>query len=285
MAENSKIQWTDHTKNLWWGCVEVSPGCDHCYAKDLATRWGRDVWGVNAPRFFTKEPFKELDKWQREADKAGIRKRVFVQSMSDICEVLPFEHPNRQQMDNVRQAFFEKVANEWGMLDFQLLTKRVGNYPKVVPARWLGGAWPANAWAGISVVNQTEADRDIPKLLALPAPVKFLSVEPQIGPIDLTDLGCRSLEHAYGGESSEWKRLQWVIVGGESGSQARPFDPDWARSLIEQCDMAGVACFVKQMGRRPVGLMLKDNHGGDWSEWPEDLRVREFPTVCEAVNA
>lgn len=281
MGKDSAIQWTDSTCNLWWGCVEVSPGCDHCYAKTLAERWGRKVWGVHEPRYFTKNWKGTLASARNKAIRTGVRQRVFVQSMSDICEVISNRHPDFEQMERTRKEFFE-IAEAFDELDFQLLTKRVGNYAKVVPGRWLAGGWPAHIWAGISVVNQAEADRDIPKLLGIPAPVHFLSVEPQLGPIDFDTqwlLGWGSGDMQ--GVPYDQPTIDWVIVGGESGPKARPFDTDWARSIIRQCSESNVACFIKQMGQFYAKAMeFKDRHGGDWDEWLADLRVRQFPEVA-----
>jgi len=262
VAENSKIEWTHHTVNLWWGCVEVSPGCDHCYARVLAERWGRNVWGVHAPRWFTKAWRKTLKDAQRIGEETCVRQRVFCQSMSDIAEILG-NHESAGQMNDLRAELFEEWVPKSTMLDFQFLTKRIGNVSKIVPAAWLNGSWPINAWQGISVVNQTEADRDIPKLLAIPASIRFLSVEPMLGPVDLTSLGVRSKEHAYGGESAGWNQLEWIICGGESGAKKRAMDFAWARSLRDQCNVADVPFFMKQIDKvQPI---------------PDDLLVREFP--------
>jgi hypothetical protein len=172
-----------------------------------------------------------------------------------------------------------------------------------------------NVWLGVSVENQHFADERIPLLLQTPAAVRFISAEPLLGPVDLQSvpLPAPGAEH-YGlrgvaqplsekdTEADDWKywtkresKLDWVIVGGESGPGARPFDLSWARSIVEQCKAAGVACFVKQAGSNPFDsarqscppdecmihgyswLTLKARKGGDPSEWPEDLRVREFP--------
>jgi protein gp37 len=251
MGQETGIAWTDHTLNLWWGCVEVSPGCDHCYAKTLALRWGRNVWGVHAPRHFTKSPLANLRKWDEQAQKDGVIRKVFVQSMSDIFEVLPENHPDYQRMNELREDFFLMIP-ECKNLVFQLLTKRVGNVAKVVPSFWHVGHWPQNAWLGISVVNQAEADREIPKLLALPAPIRFLSIEPMLGPVNLSPLsvhengksyhcleGKRTWEAGFGMAHVEWTddyhcdlpKIHWVICGGESGAKARPMNPDWVRDL------------------------------------------------------
>lgn len=288
MGQTTGIQWTDHTLNDWWGCVEVSPGCDHCYAKTLALRWGREVWGVHTPRYFTKKGFSQALTWQRAAEKEGVRRRVFVQSMSDIFEILPSNHPQRYDMDFRRRRFFHEIVPACPNLDFQLLTKRVGNVWRSVPIPWMRGAWPANVWLGISVVDQKEADRDIPKLIDLPAPIRFLSCEPLIEPVDLT-YPCFNGADSFGSLPG----LHWVIVGGESGAQARAMDPLWARTLRDQCGAAGIPFFFKQWGEfgpclngqldqtpgvRRVWRFGKHNTGRllDGREW------NEFPGVPNA---
>jgi protein gp37 len=164
--------------------------------------------------------------------------------------------------------------------------------------------WPLpNVWLGVSVEDQATADERIPLLLECPAALHFVSYEPALGPVDFTpflhDSDCLEFKSVGPRElciCSEPREdhLDWVIVGGESGNSARPFDVQWARSTVEQCRAAGVACFVKQLGGRPKfdqtegyarvirgdAVTFKDKKGGDWDEWPEDLRVREFPKVA-----
>jgi len=144
--------------------------------------------------------------------------------------------------------------------------------------------WPLpNVWLGVSVENQHFADERIPLLLQTPAAVRFISAEPLLGPVTLAQFhnGTVSRDWVRGGT-----RLDWVIVGGESGPNSRPFDLAWGRSIVHQCQAAGVACFVKQLGAQPLGdipaplprlVKLMDRKGGEIDEWPEDLRVREFP--------
>ncbi|WGS55072.1 phage Gp37/Gp68 family protein (plasmid) [Paraburkholderia sp. D15] len=226
MSENSTIEWTDHTFNTHWGCSKVSPGCDHCYAETLAGRFGTGWGDEAAKREFDETHWNDLLRWDRKAAREGVRRRVFTNSMSDLFD--------RFAPDGVRARHWEFVARTPN-LDHLLLTKRIGNVARMVPAEWLvEGGWPANVWIGASVVNQKEADRDIPKILTLPARVRFLSMEPLLGPVVLRD--------------SWLHELGWVIVGGESGRYARPMHPAWARALRDQCEAAGVPFFFKQWG-------------------------------------
>ncbi len=305
---NTAIGWTNNSLNAWWGCVEVSPGCDNCYARVFSKRVGRDVWGIHARRFFTKGSFRQALAWNAKAKAAGARIRVFVQSMSDLFEVLPQGHEDAEEMDRRRKEFFEEIIPACDFIDFQLLTKRVGNVAKLVPASWLSGGWPANAWMGISVVNQIEADRDIPKLLALPAPTRFLSCEPLIAEVDLRPFlfeSCDGCDGAGGFDSAdpqdyeECKRcegsgvneefplgeLHWVIIGGESGAGARSMVLGWAKNIVRQCQAAGAAVFMKQLGGKPTNRegephQVSNSHGTDLADFPEVLRVQQFPEAA-----
>ena len=251
MAENSKIEWTHHTFNPWIGCQKVGPGCDHCYAEAMMdARLGRVEWGPHGARLRTSPAnWRQPLKWDRDAAAAGERRRVFCASLADV-------------MDSHHSILPEWRADLWALiratpnLDWLLLTKRPGNIAKTLPPDW-GDGYP-NVWLGCTVVNQDEADRDIPKLLAVPARVRFLSMEPLLGPVDLTELKNPAVtigEHIYSAldcdvdpEDDEWHgaKIHLVIVGGESGPGARPMHPDWARSLRDQCQAAGVAFFFKQ---------------------------------------
>lgn len=231
--QNSKIEWCDHSFNPWHGCVKVSPGCQHCYAETLDKRFGRAVWGpakTTARMEMSADYWKQPLKWDKEARKAGERRRVFCASMADVFE----DHP---QLEWPR-------ANLWGLiettpnLDWLLLTKRPENILRMVPRQWWEDEPPANVWYGTSVESQEYADKRIPELIHVPAVVRFLSCEPLLGPVDLSPwLDPTSLCY-----------LNWVICGGESGPGARPMHPDWARSLRDQCQDAGVAFHFKQHG-------------------------------------
>jgi protein gp37 len=292
--ENSSIEWTDHTFNGWIGCTKVSPGCDHCYAEHrMDHRFGEVSWGAGQPRKRTGEAnWNKPRAWNRRAAafqrEHSRRQRVFSASLSDW---LDNEVPILWQVDLL------DLVRETPDLDWLLLTKRIGTLgtrlQQVVdylvedaqPARpqllrwvsqWLHGTPPPNVWLGASIVNQEEADRDIPKLLRQPALVHFVSMEPLLGPVDLRtalweccgepDVGAEymgAVERICCGKPEPRDELDWVIVGGESGPEARPMHPEWARSLRDQCAAAGVRFFMKQMTKK--------------AEVPVELLVREFP--------
>ena len=282
MAENTKIGWADDSVNLWWGCVEVSSeprggGCDNCYARELSKRFGHDVWGNDRPRRMLPSAFKLLDRCQARAVKEGRRRRVFVNSMSDLAETLPQSHPQSKAIDDARRGFFGNIVQGcYPSLDLIWLTKRIGNVPKVVPRDWMEGLWPKNLWLVPTIVNQHEADRDLPKLFAIPAKVRGVSVEPLLGPVDLSRItdALRQYRDAPCGMGSLAYRgaLHWVIVGGESGPNRRPMELEWMGSLVKQCHDAGVPCFVKQ------DAALRDGQQGRIpDEW---WAVKQFPSPC-----
>lgn len=261
MSENSKIEWTDHTFNPWEGCQKVSPGCDHCYAETRNARYGGGTavnWGAGAPRRRTsaanwRKPLAWNAAHEEFFAQHGRRQRVFCASLADVFDNAVDPAWRRDLFDLI-----ELTPN----LDWLLLTKRIGNvFEMVARARchdWLAGR--DNVWLGASIVNQAEADRDIPKLLSVPARVRFLSMEPLLGPVDLR-LGLTTVEErkriaegqrAQPGRidwmASRGDMLDWVIVGGESGPGARPMHPEWARSLRDQCAAARVSFLFKQWG-------------------------------------
>lgn len=324
----TSIEWTERTWNPVRGCSRVSPGCKYCYAERTAARFSKsDLENHNNgdqpfhgfvqitnghPQWTGKVELIEdkLDEplhWRKPA-------RVFVNSMSDLFhESLPDE-----AIDRVFAAIGLCPQHT-----FQVLTKRAGrmlrfisNYHSRHPNL---ESWPLpNVWLGVSAEDQPCADGRIPLLLQAPAAVRFVSYEPALGPVDFAEYFRRSPRCPTSSciamdECSCLVRagLDWVIVGGESGPGARPFDVQWARDTIRQCREAGVACFVKQMGAHvvdrndagfegdtpsswpmdtawteldsgyqgaPVRILLNDRKGGDMAEWPEDLRVREMPT-------
>lgn len=271
MGKDTGISWTDHTGNFWWGCMKVSAGCTNCYAETFSKRVGRDIWGPpsTTERWRTSGPWKDILKWDKQAKADGVRRKVFCQSMSDFFE----DHP--QLVDWRREAIEILEQLEW--LDVQLLTKRPDNIGRMTPAFWTRYEWPKHVWIGTSVESQEAADKRIPELLKIPASVRFLSCEPLLGPVDLSEwlpqecLDCDDYDHRDQGTMlHDDSPIHWAIVGGESGHHARPMQIEWARSLVEQCQAAGVACWFKQLG----GAMDKRHNLEDL---PVDLRVREFP--------
>ena len=225
MAGNSKIEWTDHTFNPWWGCTKVSPACDHCYAETWSRRMGLDIWDARKPRrFFKSQHWRQPYLWNEKAKRNRRRERVFCASMADVFE-------SRGDLDPWRELLW-KVIEETPDLDWLLLTKRPHAASKMVP--W-GNYWPANVWLGTTVENQKWADRRIPRLVESPARVRFLSCEPLLGAIDLVQWLTR-------------KVLHWVIAGGESGFHSRPSDPSWFYSLRDQCVDYETPFHFKQWG-------------------------------------
>lgn len=322
--KDSKIEWCDHTFNPWEGCTKISPGCAHCYAEARNHRFGLDNWGKGKPRRRTSAAnWKKPLQWNKTAicdcgyaeifgsddcrncgeRFAGHRQRkprVFCASLSDwLDDEVPIEW----------LADLLKLIHDTPNLDWLLLTKRPENWAsRIHKARnymmrvdadvsvWLNdwlpkaempgmpardGRAPENVWIGTSVEDQPRADERIPELEKIPAKIHFLSVEPMLENIIFPRLD----------------GIDWAIFGGESGPNARPCNVEWIRQGIMDCKAAGVAPFVKQLGKVIIGenvqewpskyltgdgydgwsVTLSDKKGGEISEWPEDLRVREFP--------
>lgn len=263
MAEKTAISWCDATFNPWMGCTRVSPACDDCYAaRSTPARAMGIAWGAGEPRRRTAESTWDAPKrWSKALPgKLGRRPRVFCASLADVFDN---EVPRAWRVDLLR------LIEATPELDWLLLTKRVGNVNRMLDeaAELMPEVlkWPlSNVWLGATVVNQEEADRDVPKLLAVPARVRFLSIEPMIGPIDLTSIRVplagesytegNVLVHKSGlDRGAPRPAIDWVICGGESGPHARPMHPAWVRSLRDQCAAAGVPFHFKQHG--------------EWCEW------------------
>lgn len=237
MAENSKIEWTHHTVNLWHGCTKVHAGCDHCYAETLSNRWGKNVWGNDAPRLIIRSAFAELIKYQKIAEEAGEIHRVFVGSMKDIFEKpMPLIDSKGNEISGqdtgfLRSLLFQHIdAGLYNNLLFLFLTKRPSNINKYIPESWKTNP-PKNVMFGTSPCDQATYDNLYFQLSGVNGK-RFLSIEPLLGPIDL-DI---------------WHSIDWVIVGGESGHGARPMHPDWVRSLRDQCKKENIPFFFKQWG-------------------------------------
>jgi len=340
MGTETAIAWTDHTFNPWIGCSKVHTGCTHCYAESFAKRYGKAEWGAGGTRVLTSDANWRLPlKWNRDAEKAGVRAKVFCASLADVFEdwqgeihgggkddgvlAIDDERSRLLTMDDVRARLFAMI-DATPNLDWLLLTKRPENIGKMWCSHVNTDGLPPsklrreNVWLGTSVSDQVTADKAIPELLKCRdlAPVLFLSAEPLVGPIDLSAIPVGhdvQWNPKTGGDT--WAnhfrgRINWIIFGGESGHGARPCVIEWLRKGVEQCRSAGVAPFVKQLGgyvvdRNDVGyegdkqnawpmdtntsdleqgwqgqlvrVHLRDKKGGDMPEWPEDLRVQEFP--------
>lgn len=260
--QRSKIEWTHHTFNPWRGCTKVSAGCANCYAEKMSKRnpsvlgtWGKD--GVRAVA--AESYWRQAIKWNKDAEQAGERRRVFCASMADVFEGQDTMSENEwKKLIPIRARLF-RLITDTPNLDWLLLTKR----PQYVNthALWftLSGCLPNNVWVGTSVEDQRAAGR-IPALLNVPARVRFLSCEPLLGAIPNLNLS----------------GIDWVIVGGESGPGARPMHPDWVRSIRDQCIAADVPFFFKQwgeyatagvrVGKKAAGHILD---GREWREMPK----------------
>jgi protein gp37 len=253
MAQNSKIEWTHHTANLWHGCTKVHEGCDNCYAETLAKRWGNDIWGNDKPRKEIKSVWNELLKMQKLAKQAGEMHRVFVGSMMDIFEKpMPIIDANIPEYTTgvLRDRLFDQISNGlYPNLTFLLLTKRPSNINKYIPESWKLTP-PENVMFGTSPVNQQTSEKLITQLLEVKGK-RFLSVEPQLDSINIQGF-------LFNGG------IDWVIQGGESGHHKRPFNLDWAYYLKQQCEATNTPYFFKQIDK------IK--------EIPTDLQVRMFPT-------
>lgn len=318
MGDNSAIQWTNATWNPVVGCSPVSEGCRNCYAARHAIRLaGNPNPQVSLPYLDTAEKrgagekrravftgklsfmYDRIDqplRWRRP-------RRVFVNSMSDLF------HPD-VPTEFIAQCFaVMAIANQH---TYQVLTKRPKRAADLlsddafwrdvefhvadrltIPILQLRRTLP-HLWIGASVEDQEAADERIPHLIETPAAVRFLSCEPLLGPVDLSSWIGNPPVCGPGSERTwlpDEAGVDWVIVGGESGPGARPCEVAWIRSIVDQCKVAGVPVFVKQLGARPmtdrwdftrrepgsIPMKLRDRKGGDPSEWPEDLQVREFP--------
>lgn len=225
MGYLSTIEWTDHTFNPWWGCTKVSPACDNCYAEQFARRFGLQVWNHRSSRRFLSEANWSLPlKWNAKAASSGVRARVFCASMGDVFEW-------KKELSPARRRLW-LLIEETPHLAWLLLTKRPHLVGRMIP--W-GDDWPTNVWLGTTVENQKWLDKRLPHLEALPTENRFLSCEPLLGKIDLSQWLARGT-------------IGWVIAGGESGSAARPTEPNWFYGLRDQCLTHDVPFHFKQWG-------------------------------------
>ncbi|REF00251.1 DUF5131 family protein [Thermomonospora umbrina] len=287
MSDNSKIEWTDHTFNPWWGCSRVSPACRSCYADAQAQRYGHQVWRRKGPRQMLSDAnWAKPHRWNRAAEAAGKPAKVFCASMADVFE-------DHADVAEARERLWQ-VIEDTPWLRWQLLTKRPENVAAMAP--W-GTSWPGHVWLGTSVENQRFAEQRILTLLRIPAPVLFLSCEPLLGPVDLRNLraGNGALIDCLAGDvkTSDGREVyaacpnsvSWVIAGGESGPKSRETNIEWVRDLVRQCEDTSAAAFVKQLGTayaRDVFVGGRsvyaqgDRKAGDPTFWPEPF-PRRFP--------
>lgn len=270
MGESSRIGWTDHTFNPWWGCTKVSAGCANCYADRIAHRYGFNVWGADADRrSISDATWENPIRWNAEAGRTGRRARVFCGSMCDIFE-------DRRDLDDHRLRLFDLIAKTPN-LDWLLLTKRphkitsliarcmVANSPhdrfdgRVMLAKWIDGKPPAHVWIGTSAEDQATFDERMPELAAQPAALRFVSVEPMLAPI--------TLDHA--------KAIpDWLIIGCESnsGRAGRVCLLPWIERLLNDSRTLEIPVFVKQI---EIAGRVVESVG----RFPERLRVREYPAT------
>jgi protein gp37 len=271
VAENTKIQWAHHTFNPWRGCAKVSPACDNCYAEAMAKRnpkvlgiWGEDGTRPVAGESYWQQPLK----WDKEAAATGERQRVFCASLADVFE-------GRRELEPLRWRLGQLILKTPN-LDWLLLTKRPENWRRCFDEMWgeHTNQAPPNVWMGATVENQPMLKKRLPILAEIPAKRRFLSMEPLLEKIDFA---------VSASVATSVFRLDWIIVGGESGHGARPFPLSFVRNLKKSLLCSGVKLFVKQLGALPIQgghpLKLKDRSGGDMSEWPADLRIRRVPGV------
>lgn len=252
MGKTTAIEWTDATFNPWWGCERVSPACAHCYAADVAKRWGNDLWAKGEFRFLSDGYWRKPVRWNHEAEHgsddwpARTPMFVFCASMADVFQ-------DHDALVEPRERLWELVdATPW--LVWLLLTKRPENIGRL--SGWTQA--PPNVWLGTSVENARHTFR-VDHLVEVPAPVHFLSCEPLLG----------SLFEARGNRRPlELGDVEWVIGGGESGPNFRAPDPAWARELRDASRDASVPFFWKQWGGRHAKQGGKQIDGRQWCQRP-----------------
>jgi protein gp37 len=310
MGSITKIQWCHHTFNPWIGCSKVHEGCANCYAEaDFAIRRKRVVWGQKGTRSITAT-WNDPVKWNKAAQLRNERSRVFCASLADVFEdwqgslinhdgtlALHHQHGHRWTMNQLRSRLFGLIeSTPW--LDYLVLTKRPENVFEMWPVDPQTGMrkYLSNVWLGTSVSSVRTAETMIPHLMSCRqlVPVLFLSMEPLLEQVSLSrvhvDLGNNFVGNPFAvsssGEFEErvWPGIDWVIVGGESGNFSRPCAVEWIRIIVNECRESNTPCFVKQLGEvafendRRLSF-ANSKKGGDPSEWPTDIAVREFPEV------
>lgn len=266
MAYNTSIEWTESTWNPWHGCKKVSAGCKFCYMFRDKEKYGQDGSVV----FRSKTKFNDPLLWKDP-------KLVFTCSWSDWFI---------EEADEWRGEAWD-IIRRTPHHTYQILTKRPERIKGCLPSDW-GEGYP-NVWLGVSIESQKEINRMV-FLDQIPAKIKFLSLEPLIGEINLLDLLTSYPtfdDHANCGEPVLWG-MNWVIVGGESGNETgkygyRPCNLSWIRKIVSDCEEHNIPVFVKQLGTFLSNYMGISRHGKKVGEWPEDIRVRRFPFVKKSV--
>lgn len=319
--EDTKIQYVDNTFNAWVGCEKISQGCKNCYAehstpatklrngemKIAGQKKSLEVWGPAKTTDRYRTSIANWSKpilWNHNSKEKGKRESVFVNSLSDT-----FEH--HQMLDPWRKDLFELVES-CSELDWLFFTKRPENIMKMIPSRWIENPLK-NVWFGTSVESQEYLVHRASELIKVPAYVRFLSIEPMLGPVSLDEPYCDNCVWKYGeteinpdiddapicsecGSEMVFGRwlnpcagpkisgINWVIVGGESGDDGdghRPCNTEWIADVVKTCSDSHVPVFVKQLGSTVYDgqkrLPLTQYKGGDIEEWPESLRVRQRP--------
>ena len=265
MAENTKIEWADHTFNPWIGCTRVSRACQICYAEDMMdTRFGRVKWGPKGKRSRTSAQYwKDPYRWNKAAyAELGRQARVFCASLADVFD----DHPSIQ--DDWRWLLWKTVVDTQN-LEWLLLTKRPENWPQFLPCTAPQSPYE-NIRLGVTIEDNDTLEKRGP-LLAVAASIgwpTFVSYEPAAEIVDFEPLMQKGA-------------IGWLICGGASGPDAYDFDVQCARNAIAAGRRHNVPVHIKQLGAKPISdgtpISLEDPKGGDMSEWSDDLRVREFP--------
>ena len=258
MGAETAIPWCDSSYNPWIGCSKISPGCENCFAEAMMDKRLKQVkWGPGNPRKRTSIANRQKpSKWNLEAEKSGVRRRVFCASLADVFD---------NEVPTVWREDLFSMIRDTPNLDWIILTKRIGNVSKMLPSDW-GEGYP-NVWLLMTAVNQEEYDRDLMKLLDVPAVVHGVSIEPQLGPINLHLGGILSKDMNLG-YAPVGSVLDWIITGAESGHGARPYKEEWARSLRDQCSDVN-AFFYKQNVIDGKKIETPELDGQRWMEFPK----------------
>ena len=309
MGQNSKIEWCNHTFNPWYGCTKVSAGCANCYAETMMDkRFKKVTWGKGQKRILTDVANWKLPlRWDKKASTANFR--ALAKGFDNVSKAFTPEWKDKRVKFNrpkvfcasLADVFDEEVSDDWRYrlfaliqqtqnLDWLILTKRPKNalrfireyLDKIVGSKTIF----LNLWIGTSVENQAAADERIPLLLQLPAAKRFLSMEPLLGPVDFYKTSARMPVKDH-----PWRNapiltdIDWVIVGGESGKQARPMHPEWVRSIRDQCQAAKVKFFFKQWGEWYPNYLLNEDRSRDESTmWLDKIGKEKSGRLLDDVE-